>query len=224
MRRILLLCLLVLSVVRITHAQLPTPKAKMPDDTGKVYLRWSPLGLIDIMDGNVMVGGEYRFSKTWAATLDAGYIFYSQYVGGMHGVTGILLRPGARWYSGDRNDLFIELQFQYKEVIYKVQDWLDRDLIDGVSSYQQYTTFRYRKVVLGGHITAGGKAFLTRDHRLFIEIYAGVGLHFRKQGPYKEPHSAYDFNPMVATARTPSTVVKTVWPALPVGMRLGIQL
>lgn len=220
MRRILLLCLLPLLVAGITNAQLLTPKPKVLNDTGRLYVRWNPVGLIDVFDGNITLGGEYRFNHTWAATLDAGYLFYSQYVGGMHPVTGILLRPGVRLYIGKGKDLFIELQFHYKEVMYKVQDWIERELVDGASTYEQYTTFRYRKQVLGGHITAGGKVFLTRDHRLLLEIYAGVGVHFRKEGPYKEPRSAYDFNPVITTTRTPSEVVKTVWPALPTAIRL----
>src|SRR5689334_14371940 len=114
MIRILLLCLLLLLTAGAASAQLFSSRV-IPNDTGKVYLRFSPIGLVDLLDGNFTVGGEYRFNSSWSVTMDGGFIFYSHYVRNDK-ATGILLRPGIRKYAGKKKDYFFDLQFHYKEV------------------------------------------------------------------------------------------------------------
>src|SRR5688572_24232604 len=144
MHRICLLCLLMLLAAVAGNAQYITDQL-MQTGTGKLYLRHNPLGLIDFLDGNITFGGEYRFNDTWSATLDAGGILYSQYFPKTRKATGILLRPGVRIYPGKYKDYFVDLQFHYKQVMYNIKDWIDRDVVNGVATYEELKTFRYRK-------------------------------------------------------------------------------
>jgi hypothetical protein len=154
-----MLCLSLLLVAAAGNAQLFSSKT-WQGDTGKINLRLNLPGLIDVLDGNASVGGEMRFNKTWSVIMDASYIFYSAYLNNVERTSGIVLRPGVRLYAGKYRNVFIDLQFHYKGVRYNVNDWLGKDMVNNVATYQERTTFQDRKRVYGGHIIVGGKEFL----------------------------------------------------------------
>jgi hypothetical protein len=208
MIRICLLCVFLLLAAGITNAQW-SPWKISPRDTGKIYLRFSPLGLTDLLDVNFTVGGEYPFNNTWSATMDAGFIFYSQYMRNCEKVTGMLLRPAIRKYTGRTRERFIELQLHYKGVMYHVNDWISRELVDGASAYDQLAKFRFRKQVFGLHL-------------LFLEFAAGFGIHYKVTGPYKEVNSRFEdpFALVVNRDNNLKPVARTVVPALPIGVRI----
>jgi len=222
MVRICLWCLPLLLTAGAANAQLFSSKV-IQNDTGKIYLRFSPFGLLDLLDENFTVGGEYRFNNTWSATMDAGFIFNSQYMNHCDRATGVLLRPGIRKYAGKKKDYFFDLQFHYKDIMYHMNDWIQRDIVGGVSTYEQLAKFRYRKQVYGIHLTAGGKEFFTKDHRLFMEVTAGFGLHFKKIGTWHEGNSRYE-DPYSLSANDNAFRVNTVVPALPVSIKLVYRL
>lgn len=225
MIRICLLCLLLLSAAGAANAQLFSSQVSR-NDTGKIYLKFSPLGLIDFQDGNITVGGEYRFNSSWSVLMDAGAILYSQYMRNCDRTTGILLRPGIRKYGGRYKDYFFDLQFHYKRVMYRVNDWIERDVVNDVSGYEELATFRYRKQVFGVQILGGGREFLTRDHRLFLEVTAGFGVHYKITGPYQEGNSRYEdpFALVVNSNNNLKTTARVVVPALPVNIRVVYKL
>jgi hypothetical protein len=225
MIRTCLLCLFLLLTAGITYAQW-APWKISPRDTGKIYLRFSPLGLMDFLDGNFTVGGEYRFNSTWSATMDAGIIFYSQYMRNCEKVTGMLLRPGIRKYTGRTRDNFVDLQFHYKRVMYHVNDWIERGVVDDASAYEQFTTFRYRKQVFGIHLMWGNKQYLTKDRRLFLEIAAGFGIHYKITGPVGEVNSRFEdpFALVVNRNNNLKPVARAVVPALPITLRVVYRL
>jgi hypothetical protein len=225
MIRICLLCLPLLLAAGATHAQLfPSKPARI--DTGKIVLRFNPVGLADFLDGNFTVGGEYRFNNSWSATMDAGVIFYSHYMARSDRATGILFRPGIRKYTGKNKDYFFDLQFHYKEVMYRVNDWIERGVVNEASAYSQLTTFRFRKQVYGVHLMGGGREFLTKDHRLFVEVVAGLGIHFKITGPYHEDNSRFEdpFALVVNRNNNLKTTAKTVVPSFPFTIRLVYKL
>ena len=193
-------------------------------DTGKLYLRMNPAGLIDMYDMNINIGSEYRINHNWSATMDAGYIYFSQYAGRVKHASGILLRPGIRKYAGKRKDFFLELQLHYKEVSYRVEDWLEKSLVNDVATYEEYKTFRYHKQVFGAHFTIGAREYLSRNHRWFFEVYAGVGLHYKKEGMRNETNSRYDPPNLLLIANGSSETVKRFSPAVPGGIRLVFRL
>ncbi|WP_207514858.1 hypothetical protein [Longitalea luteola] len=201
-------------------------------DTGTVYLRHNPLGWMDFLDGNVTVGGEYRFNRTWSATLDAGAIWYSTYLPKTRQATGLLLRPGARLYPGKYKDYFIDLQLHYKQVMYHVKDWIERDVVQDVASYEELARFRFKKRVMGVHIMGGLKQYFTNNRRFFMEIYLGLGVHFKKEGLYNEPPDSrfeHGFrmlaqNDRVSENNTTNVPGKRVLPAVPGGLRIIYRL
>ena len=208
-------CLLLLLVVLAGLGQSNT-RRELRADTGKLYLRFSPLGLIDLFDGNVTLGSEYRLNDTWAVTLDAGFIMYSAYRAHSKRTTGLLFRPGIRVYPTRWKDFFIDLQFHYKNVTYQVKDWLEKDMVANVASYEEYKDFRYKKQVIGGNISAGVRSYFTNNRRFYIEGYLGVGIHYKDEGVQNEPNSRYDRGLQLFDDQDG----KSVMPAVPAGVRI----
>ena len=183
-------------------------------DSSKLCLRLNTLDLLDVLDGNISIGGEYRFNKTWAITMDAAYIFYSAHFNNCKTAHGVILRPALRLYTGRLKDQFFDVQLHYKEVMYKIDDWIGRDVVNNVPAYEQKTLFRYYKKNIGIQIIRGQQKYISSRCRL--EIYLGVGLRFRWQHPYQEPNSIY----RPANADLTSTKSESVLPAFPAGIRL----
>jgi hypothetical protein len=215
MYRPYLCCLLLLLAVLAGNAQLKNRRA-LKADTGRLYLRFSPLGVIDPFDGNVTFGGEYRFNDTWAATLDAGAILYSAYFNHTKKATGLLFRPGIRVYPTEYKDFFIDLQFHYKTVTYHIHDWLQKDVVANVATYEEYKVFKFKKKVAGGHAMVGYRDYFTRNGRFYVEVYAGIGIHYKEESLYEEPNSQYDKGSRINNKNNGRYVL----PALPVGFRL----
>jgi hypothetical protein len=222
MHRSYLLCFTLLLLAGVGNAQ-TTYNRKWKNDTGSLFLRANLLGLADLYDMNFSLGAEYRFNNKWSVTMDAGYIFYSYYMMLSKRTNGILLRPGIRFYPGKYRNTFIELQGHYKGVRYHVNDWLGKDVVNNVPTYEEKKMFQYQKRVIGGHIMIGERDFISRDHRLFLEGYIGIGLHYKEESLYHEPNSQYENN-MVTLRRVTSEKVTHVLPALPCGVRLVYTL
>lgn len=214
MHRIFLFFLLLLLVATTGKGQRPVKRA-LKADTGTLYLRFNPLGLMDMFDGNVSFGSEYRFNDTWAATLDAGAILYSTYFLYSKMSTGFLFRPGLRLYPNKYKDFFIDLQLHYKNVTYKIKDWLDKDVVANVPAYEEYKVFRFKKQVMGVHMMAGFRNYMDYNKRFYLEGYIGVGLHYKDEGLHNEPNSQYDLG-----LRIRRNTGKYVVPALPAGFRI----
>jgi hypothetical protein len=208
-------CLLLLLLVLAGLGQSNT-RRELRADTGWLYLRFSPLGMIDLFDGNITLGSEYRFNDTWAATLDAGAILYSAFRGLNKRTTGFLLRPGIRVYPTRWKDFFIDLQFHYKNVTYQVKDWLEKEVVANVASYEEYKVFRLKKRVIGGNISAGVRGYFTNNRRFYIEGYLGVGIQYKEEGIHKEPNSRYDRGLRIFNDQDG----KYVLPAVPAGVRI----
>lgn len=219
MHRICLFCLLLLLMAEVGNAQSYSSRT-WRSDTGKVYLRANLLGLLDVFDGNVSFGGEYRLDKNWSVTMDAGFIFYSVYTGKAEKTSGIFLRPGVRRYTSKYRDRFIDLQFHYKSVGYHINDWLGKDVVNDVPTYEELKVFKYRKRVVGGHILFGGKEELTRNHQLFLEIFMGLGLHYKEEWIPGESNSRYAPRGTSNFRSASSEKVTRLLPAVPMGVRL----
>lgn len=214
MHRIYLCCFILLLATVAGNGQSHTRRV-LKEDTGKIYLRGNPLGILDPLDGNLTLGGEYRFNDTWAVTLDAGAIFYSLYFINAKKTTGILLRPAIRVYPNRWKDFFIDLQLNYKDVNYWVKDWVQKDVVANVASYEEHKIFRYKKKVMGGQIVLGFRDYFTRNNRFYFEGYMGVGVRYKDEGVYKEPTSRYNRG-----IRINRTMNGTSWvPSVPVGIR-----
>jgi hypothetical protein len=169
------------------HAQ---RKAALPYKE-KWTVRFSPLGLVDVFDGNLSAGATLSLNKRWLLSADLSYIFYSVYLDKDKGVSGYIFKPGVRYYFSDRRRFFIESGAFYKRVGYRVNDWLGKDAVNGVPAYQEWTTFTFRKQVLGINVMAGVQKSLVKSNRLRMEIYAGTGLRYKWQDIKHEPRASY---------------------------------
>ena len=150
------------------------------DSPQKILVRFSPLGVIDFLDHNLTPGIEYRMYGRWAAGLDAGYIFASDYIAKNKGTAGVLMRPYVRFYPKSSSGLFLHAEFHYKRVRYRLEDWLGKAPVNGIPTYEEFTTFSYVKRVTGANLRIGGELFLSPNKRLRSEVTVGFGVRFKK--------------------------------------------
>ena len=148
----------------------------------KITARFSFFGLTDVFDENISVGGECRYNNHWSAGTDVAYIYNSIYLSQSKKIRGYIVRPFIRYYPDEKRNSFFEAQLHYKSVAYHLTDWIDRDVVNGVPGYQEYTSFNYNKKVYGINIIAGTKENLSRNKKLNIELYLGVGYRYKNQG------------------------------------------
>ncbi|RYF86911.1 MAG: DUF3575 domain-containing protein [Chitinophagaceae bacterium] len=195
---------------------------KFPDSLSATtaFARLNPLGLVDISDMNLSVGAEKRFSNRSSVALDVAYIFFSQRFHDRGRTSGVMLRPAYRFFPGKKY-FFLETELQYKLVTHRYTDWVGKDVENGVASYEEYMNFRLRKQVLGVHLKAG-RQFNLSD-KLWLEIYLGVGVHFRKYriANHRDWRYVVDDNFSIDPVVTGETDVVA---ALPAGLRFLYRL
>jgi hypothetical protein len=164
---------------------------KPSNAAGEFSVKFSPLAVADIFDGNLSAGAEYRLSNKWSVNMEAGWIFYSLYAQRTRRTNGIILRPSIRLYLGQSELFFLELQGHYKYVSYDIKDTLFYDASGSTPAYGLDTTFKFNRKVLGFHFTGGIKVPLTNDRRLSMEFYLGLGMHYKWQTYFRHPKSVY---------------------------------
>ncbi|MFT3826505.1 MAG: DUF3575 domain-containing protein [Chitinophagaceae bacterium] len=192
-----------------------------PPYENRLFARAYLPGLIDPMDANITAGLEYKLTPQWSATMDAGYVYLSTYynVYNIHRTSGYILRPGIRWYFSSDNKWFLEAQLPYKQVTYKLQDWVNRGGINGSSAYEQFTTFRVRKYTAGVNLMGGIKRSIGRQKKVFFEFYAGFGLRYKEEGPYRTPDDM-----QIEESDIRSSFPSNILPSMPMGIRFGWRL
>jgi hypothetical protein len=171
--------LLVLTGVFLSSAAQQTPF------TFKTALSFNPVVLV-ATDNTAMVGAEHRLSNRFSAVLDAGYIFGSFYflANVQKGASGFAVRPAIKYYVNNKHRKFIQLQAPYKQVTYKIEDWLGKGCVLGVPSYEKWQRFTYHKKVLSFN-TLFGKLYRV-NNVLMLELYGGIGVTIKDQGPTEE--------------------------------------
>lgn len=184
------------------------------------FVRFNPLGLADISNMNLSVGAEKRLSKRSSVALDFAYIFYSHRFNDEGNARGIMLRPAYRFFPGN-GYFFVESELQYKLATHRMVDWVGKGVVNNVASYEEYMQFRLRKQVLGVHVKAGRQYHLT--NKLWMEIYLGVGVHFRKYWVANHPDWRYGIDNDFSIEQ-PFTGDTQVLFALPAGLRFLYRL
>lgn len=160
----------------------------------KLSIRVSPLGLIDVFDGNLTAGIIYSLNNRWSLSTDLSCIFYSAYLNDNMGSSGYIVKPSVRYYVSDTRKFFFESSVWYKRSTYKLTDWLDMDCVNGVPAFRELKDFRFRKRVLGWNVQGGFQKGLMKNNKLRMEIYAGLGIRFKWQDIKDEPSACYDPN------------------------------
>lgn len=157
-------------------------------------VRFNMLGLLDFFDGNFSFGGEYAFHPKWSVTTDLSFVLYSVYFEGSKRALGYIVKPGIRYYVADNRRGFLEAVVFYKHVGYKMEDWLDKDVVNGIPAYQQFQDFIIRKRVAGLNIQAGLQRSISADKLLRMEGYFGLGIRFKWQDIKDHPEAIFDGN------------------------------
>ena len=210
-RLILPMCLL---CMQIALAQ----KSKPVEDYQKA-IHFSPLALIQV-DYTLMAGAEYRPRPNFALIMEAGYIFASSYLNDFENQSpgsGFIIRPSVRWYMGNRNRFYFQPQIYYKLVTHKQVDWVGRDCVDGVPSYEELTEFKYRRNIWGANATIGRIVPLGRSEKCFVDFYIGLGVKYKKAVIVNEPHSCFSPPSILMTPDDPDN---GFYPNLPAGIKL----
>jgi hypothetical protein len=70
-------------------------------------------------------------------------------------------------------------QLFYKQIAYKLYDWLGKDCVDDIPTYEQLQAFTYRKKTISVNFIAG--RFYQLSDRLLLEVYGGLGVKFKNQ-------------------------------------------
>ena len=155
------------------------PKKGYTIPPGTWLLRINPMGLIDPIETNLSLGTEYRFHESWATSADVAYVFQSYNVRNAKHAKGFIVRPAIRKYFDRGLNTYVEAELHYKMVSSTVEDWVGRKTVNGVAAYQEYKRFHARKNVGGLHLKLGVQESLNRSHRLWLEVYAGIGVRHR---------------------------------------------
>ncbi len=135
-------------------------------------------------DYTVMFGVEQRLKSKLALVLDAGYIFQSSFFQGEHvlkGVSGFNLRPGVKLYTKENKRFYWQMQVFYKQVNYKIYDWLGKSCVNEIPTYEQLQNFTYRKQTVSINVMVG-TLFRISD-AILLELYEGLGIKFKNQQP-----------------------------------------
>lgn len=160
---------------------------------GDVFIRFNPLGVIDLSDFHLSFGVERILKNRFSAGVDAGWIYDSPLFERANRSRGFLLHPFMRYYRGPRT-FYIESELRYRRVDHQFTDWLWRGVDNDVPSYEEFTSFRFRKQQASLNLKIGRVLPLTADGKLCWEPYMGMGLQRSKFTIVGEQNSAYTYN------------------------------
>jgi hypothetical protein len=187
-----------------------------------VNLRFNGIGLLDPIEPNLSVGAEYFLKENISVATDAGYVLYYNDVNKtVKNTSGYIVKPGIQFYFGQRQNAFFRFELHYKHVNYQVEDWLNKNVVGGVSSYQEFQRFTYRRDVFGFNAIIGLRSDISQNGRFYLEYYVGVGLRKQWDGLKKEPNSSYTSWNFPTVGRENDVLY---YPALPLGIRLVYRL
>jgi hypothetical protein len=217
MRKACIACLiLVMPVFLCAQQKLTDVSAIHP-----IFIRANVFGLIDVLDGNLSGGIEYGIGRRSALTADLGMIFYSVYVNNSSASLGFHFKPSYRYYFTDRRRGYFDAGLFYKRVGYRVTDWLEKDIVNGVAAYEELQKFIYQKNVIGLQIMSGYKAPLDKQGNFWLEFYGGLSVRAKWHQVKNMPDAAYRRGTSLFS-EDPTTT--TYWPGMPGGMRLVIRV
>ena len=176
---------------------------------------FNPLALANY-DQMLMPGMEWRSRRQWSVVADVGIVVNSGYLREENTAGGFALRPALRYYHGRVDGGYIQMQFQYARVRYKLYDWLGKDCVDGVPAYERLQHFVYRKQTFSAAFVAG--RLLELGPHWFVDISAGLGVQQRVQG--LAGGEACCFVPQTTTFANRRAQERSLLPIVPVAAKL----
>lgn len=185
--------------------------------------RWevsaSPFALLQ-PDNTLMSGAEYLLNPRWRLTADAGYVFYSMFArDGSRAASGFVFRPGAKYFFGKRG-YYLQAQAFYKRVSQSVQDWVDKDVVNGIPAYAQFQRFNLRRNVAGVNLIYGEMMPFFGMRNVFVDTYVGIGLRTRTNKPVLPKTDSYNSNNRWTRSGWLTIDEEGLLPSVPIGVRL----
>lgn len=194
-------------------------KIKPKRDPYAAALRFNFTGLVDPVDNNISLGGEFPFHPDWSITTDLAYIEHSSYFSNIKQASGYIIKPAIRFYpSSLHHSGFFEAVLFYKQARYHLRDYLGKDCVNGIPAYEQYQDFTYRKRIGGLNLQMGVQTGLSRNNLLLFEAWLGLGLRIRQQDVIKQENACY--NAASGFLDVNGSSGTSVLTSLPAGMRL----
>lgn len=146
-------------------------------------------------DAGPAIALEYRATRAWSVLLEGAWICYdlkSEY--GLRGeytpmAKGFRLRPEVRYYLPGKRNTYVF--FFSHELMYKRVNFLEERIVQketgGGYYYEQLKAYEKTKQLFGTSGKFGFQRYVDRHHRLFIELYVGIGLKYRTSSYKEEP-------------------------------------
>lgn len=182
---------------------------------------FNPFALAEI-DFTLLGGYEHKIKPRIFLATEAGYIFSSLYVGtdndGRARASGFMIRPSIKWFVADNDKFYLQPQFFYKQVTHHLYDWLGKEAVGGVPSYQQLQNFNYKRSSAGFNAVVGFALPLDQHKKGFIDLYMGLGLRRKWSKVVGEPRSVYRNDTGVTINDSPDAN-SGIFPSVPAGIR-----
>ncbi len=208
-----------LAVLALVSLGVTAQNGKAPVEYQKAVFV-NPLMLIG-PDFTLAGGYEFRVKPSAVISLEAGYIMGSGHfdngTDNSRSATGFIVRPSVKYFVNTRKNFYLQPQLFYKMVNHKMNDWLGKNCVDDVPTYEERQDFTYRRQAYGFNLI-GGVLLPTRS-RLMFDIYFGLGIRHRKVGVVGEPNSCYEPMNMLSLGEDEGT-----YPNVPLGLRLLFKL
>lgn len=209
MRHLFLLCLLAFSfLVKAQKSRL------MP-----AYQKAFSFNVLPLIDYAILLGMEFKIKPKLLLGGEAGYIFNSDYLRTNNGsdtkASGFIIRPALKFFMNDRSRSYLQPQFFYKQVTHRVYDWLGKQMVNDVASYEQLQSFKYRRKIVGVNVILG-TVLPIKIRNGFFDFYAGLGIRKKTSEIVDEPTSSYQRIPIIGNSNNADD---GVFPSLPAGVR-----
>ena len=172
-----------------------------------------------LIDHTILPGIEFKIRPKLLLTGEAGYIFASEYLRTNNGndtkASGFIIRPALKFFMNDRSRAYLQPQFFYKQVTHQVYDWLGKEMVNNVASYEQLQNFKYRRKIAGFNIILG-TVLPIKMRNSFFDLYAGLGIRKKTSMVVGEHTSSYQRIPIIGNSNNAD---EGVFPSLPAGVR-----
>jgi hypothetical protein len=188
----------------------------------------SPFALIQV-EPTLMLGVEYRRSRDISFCVDGGYIMASGYllrsgVAGenTNGVSGFTIRPSIKYFINEKKNFYLQPQLLYKQVMHQRYDWLGKEPVNGVATYERLEHFRYRRRIYGLNLMAGAMVALSKKtNSAYFDFYFGFGVRKKTATVLDAGGSTYQTQTLIGNT---ATADHSMYPSVPAGMRVIIPL
>ncbi len=196
------------------------PSPKYDFSKGTQFVRLNVTNFLDPVDLSISSGYVYHLTEQVSIASDAGIYVYSRYYNNTKGVFGFQFRPAIRYYTAPSGNFYLEFETMYKQLTHRLHDFLGREFNGTVAAYEELTDFKYRRSIFSGAVKFGLLTHLDNNKKVFLDIYAGIGLRTKKFKLLNEPNSVYRRDASFFNTDSENTI----YPSIPFGIRLAYRI